>query len=922
MNSVIAVLKDKIADQNVRFVFPSQTAAGLWAQKTCTLGIVRSVAAGRFLAWDRFKEELIRERETGRRPASLVMRKLFADALLRRNAEAPFLKSLVPAECAKEGGIFVSFIARLLPSLAFWEKLAGKAGNVYRGGDDEDRDYSALKKEYSAFLERYGLFEPSWEELKIKEGNERYVIFFPELIEDFAEYDALLLEPRFTRVNTEISGRPLCLEYESAREEIRAAVLELQRLHEEEGLPYEDMAVSVPELEEMEPNLLKEFTLRHIPFTRRAGKKLGETGAGRLFPLVNECASSDFSFNSLKALVLNDRIPWKERETNKKLIRFGIKYNCVSAYVQDGKQVDIWEEAFREGFSDGGRELQLYYGELKRRARALAGSKNFLDIRKNYFAFRRGLLDMEMISDEDNAILGRCVEELSSLIELEEKFNEPSLVPASPFGFFLSCLDEQEYVKANQKPGVNIFRWRVAAASPFACHFVLNASQSAASVLYQPMKFLRPDKRKRLGLEDSDATGAFITLCGAWKEGSFKSWSRISSSKMSFSGWAIPHSFFAHGNTVSAPASPPDPYSEERRFWKEKGDSLAKIYPLQKHSYELWKNKLALRGEKYSFFTSPVPASTVRELVENAFPREDGCLVVTPTEDLNVYYACAVKWLYLRVFRAKEFSLEAALLDDMALGTLYHKILERLFIKIKNEDRVFDSRHLNDYKSWALEITKTAIRENRAFKGPLAVPLVSPQAWGMAKKLAGVLEKEADNFSGYEVKELEMKVNYKTEDLLVKGYIDRVSVSPDGEPVIVDYKTSDPPVQIPVEKLQEIPLSEFQMPLYIKLYEKEMNSGEAGAAEATEVKGAYFYSINGKRIKIVMGKSSGAKSKAPSREEYSGVLEAAEKQIEEFAKKVKALDFVPRDMKLEDCFKCMYRAACRRTYNLNSAERS
>ncbi|MCL2233475.1 MAG: hypothetical protein FWB99_10420, partial [Treponema sp.] len=300
------------------------------------------------------------------------------------------------------------------------------------------------------------------------EGKTRYVIFFPELIEDFAEFDALLEAPRFIRITTEAfapDGQSLVL-YQSAREEIRSAVIELRRLHEEEGLPYEDMAVSVPELEEMEPCLLREFSLRHIPVIRRAGKKLGETGAGRLFALVNECASSRFSFSSLKALILNDYIPWKEREKNKALVSFGIKYNCVSGYIQNGRAVDIWEEAFKETYNDG---LRLYYGGLKKHILALAASKNFADIRKRYFAFRHDLLDMETISKEDDAVLSRCIVELSSLIDLEERFNDPALVPASPFVFFLSCLGDIEYVKAEQKPGVNIFKWRVAAAAPAGC---------------------------------------------------------------------------------------------------------------------------------------------------------------------------------------------------------------------------------------------------------------------------------------------------------------------------------------------------------------------------------------------------------------------------------------------------------------------
>ena len=936
MNPVIRTIKEHIVNQDVRFVFPSQTAASLWARKTCTLGIARSVAAKRFLAWDHFKGEIIQEGEPERSPANQVMRKLFAEALVRKNAEAagaasgvsenpggfPF-KSIIPPEHTEEGGIFAPYIGRLLPSLALWEKLTKKAGSTSAALDDEDRDYEIVKNEYSSFLERFNLFEPSWEEIKIRAGKTSYVLFFPELIEDFQEYGALLLPPRFIIINAEVDHLPQCLVYQSAREEIRCAVVEMERLHEEEGLPYEEMALSVPELEKMEPCLVRELSLRHIPFIRRAGKKLGETGSGRLFTLISECAASQFSFNSLKALILNDHIPWKDRDINKKLIRFGIKYNCVSAYIQDGKTIDIWEEAFREAYNDGGKDLRPYYRTLKTRVLALGESKKFADIRKYYFAFRHSFLDMETISGENDAVLSRCIEELSSLIELEEKLNEPSMVPASAFAFFLSCLGDREYVRANQKPGVNIFKWRVAAASPFCCHFVLNASQSAAPVLYQPMKFLRQDKRKHLGLEDRDATGAFFSLCDTGEDEGFKCRARVSASYQTFSGWAIPHSFF--GSCVSTKSSAPsgretpygaascieDPYRDERSFWGKNSKELKKIYPLQKHSYEMWKLALVHKKNYFSFFTSTVPAaSTASELLSRAVSDGDGRITVSPTGDLNVYYECAIKWLCKRVFGAEEFSLEAALLDDISLGLLYHKILEKLFARIKDEDLTFVSGRLDVYKRWVLEITKDAIREHPAFKGPLAVPLVSPQAFGMAKKVARLLELEAERFNGYRVAELEHRVSYKTEELLITGVIDRVSISPDGEPVIMDYKTTNLPEQTPADELSETPLSEFQMPLYVKLYEKEKSS---------RVQGACFYSINGKRIKPVMGDNMGGRTKAPSREEYAPFLEAAEKQIKEFGQKVSALNFIPLEIQLAKCSGCPYKPVCRSAYFLNPA---
>ena len=364
---------------------------------------------------------------------------------------------------------------------------------------------------------------------------------------------------------------------------------------------------------------------------------------------------------------------------------------------------------------------------------------------------------------------------------------------------------------------------------------------------------------------------------------------------------------------------------------------LGKIFPLQKKSFDLWKNNLVNEKNNFSFFDSPFPpdkedgVEQTRKLLEDSIHTNgiyadgiyadgihadgihaDGYIAVTPTRDLNVYYFCSIYWLYSRVFGAVEYSLEAALLDDISLGLLYHRIMETLFARIKQEDISFDAKRLDTYKRWALEITGTAIKEEPAFRGPLAVPLVSPQSAGMAAKIAAILELEAKFFDGYRVGELELQVSLIAGDLSIRGVIDRISISPDGEPVIIDYKTSYIPKQIPIEDLGEVSLSEFQMPLYVKLREGHAAAGTEN--EAVKVQGAYFYSINKRKIQTVMGKSTGGRTKVPDREEYEPFLEAAQNQIEEFGKNVKALDFVPHEIRIKECLICVYKTACRTAF--------
>ncbi|MDR3276861.1 MAG: hypothetical protein LBT11_06610 [Treponema sp.] len=641
LGCILETIRREIADSNVRFVFPSEIAAGLWAQKTCVLGLARSVAVNRFLAWDRFKEEAVRAESQEKEPVSKAVRKLFAENLLERNVKEGLFQALVLPEFADQGSVFAPQIAAMLPALRALGERRTLAGPGYQS-DDEDQDFALLEREYGAFLDRHRLFEPAWERPPLKDREHRYYIFFPEAIDDFAEYEATLIAEAETihimKVDTAGSPPPF-RRFGSSSEEIRVAALELRRLHDEEGIPFTDMAISVPGLEDLEPYLLRELTLYDIPVRRRSGRPLAEQGAGRLFSLIQTCVQQNFSFAALKSLILNDRIPWRYPELNRRLIDFGIGHNCVSAYREGGELKDIWREAFR-GAGPETATLHRYYEGLSRALRRMSGAGDFEAIRRGYFAFRgpswekagdhstagttapgypgefRSFLSRDRLSDEGDAVLARCVEELSALIRLKEDF--PDLAVRSPFGFYLSTLKEIQYVPAGQKPGLNLFPYRTAAAAPFSCHFVLNASQSAATVLYEPLSFLGQDKRRALGLADTDASGAFFRLYGSIDRDGRTGPAEISAADETYSGWTIPHSFFAgQGDTKTVDGGTLDPFALERNWWAYRQDGAGRdtaaafpmrIYPVQRTGFDNWYFPLAeKRAGEYNLFAGAFP---------------------------------------------------------------------------------------------------------------------------------------------------------------------------------------------------------------------------------------------------------------------------------------------------------------------------
>ncbi|MDR0587204.1 MAG: PD-(D/E)XK nuclease family protein [Treponema sp.] len=1014
MVPVFDVIAKYIKDNDVYFVFPSETTAALWARNACSsggepgrpdsgqagsgqAGGVRSVAAGRFMAWDRFKENAIRAESRDKKPVSALLRKIFARGLVRDNAAAPFLKVIIPPDYADNGEAFVRFITSALPALASWEKSLGN----FRP-DGEDRDLFMIKARYTSFLERFNLFEPSWEKPPFDGGGKRYIVFFPETLEDFPEYRETVSRAGVTLVHPDDTGEKFGIDprngitetipelrfFATAREEIREAVITIRGLHEKNGIPYSGMALSLPDFKRVAPYLVRELSLCDVPYVLRAGKCLSDYGTGRLFSLIRECAASAFSFDSVKALVLNAFIPWKDPELNRELINFGIRNHCVSPFSEKNRgTVDVWEEAFKNSEEV---KLKNHYGLFKRHVSALAESKTFTQIRERYFGFR-GLLDPEKCSAENNAVLARCVEELSVLMELEEEY--PGVLPAprtaagtgagpgrsddDPYGFYVSHLKEKNYVPVRENGGINIYEYPVAAGAPFACSFVLNAGQTSATVQYQPLRFLRQDKRIRLGLEDRDVSEAVVALFragqipvpyapdgqmsekGAGQEFAGQGPGRagglsflwFSASEKSFSGWDKPHSCFIRGagssrdtdGIIFRPSSPfaEDRFLAEKSWWLDffqvpagletargpDGSFPKRLFPIQKNGFENWSDILLESGGGFNYLEEKAAGEAAEMLRKRIRERKTGRFrdseqswaadenigespeFSVSATDLTEFFSCPVFWLWRRIFDLEEYPIDAAMLDDVSLGNIHHKILQRLFEKIKEEDKSFEAARLDQYCLWAGELSRSIFRGDRDFKGLLAYPLLEPLAGAMTRRICLLLRTEARYFSGFTVDALEEKFSFVKGSIRFTGMIDRVSLYPDaqspGGALIVDYKTGKSPSQKDCVLSGGV-LKNFQMPMYILLYE-EKTGRKAG--------GAYFFSINKNEIKEIVGTLP--RKRGVSREKYQATLDSLDEYAARFRAALVELDFSPDTIPFRECLSCPFKTACRTTYTLN-----
>ncbi|MBR5096748.1 MAG: hypothetical protein IK094_06545, partial [Treponema sp.] len=219
-------LKKNILDKNSVFIFNTDVAANSWTdfivRQDGKDGWPLTVAQERFLAWDAFKGKALKSKKQGRKAIPALLRKLFARLLLERIRNGEFSFERIINSDYKENALsFTDWLAGVLPSLGRWRLLAGKfidENEKFKDERDtsENRDYLKLFQEYSRFLDERGLFEPAWQDSRFDDESEKkYIVFFPELLDDFDEYKEVLSE-------AEQKGRVQLVQIPQEKEEIPA----------------------------------------------------------------------------------------------------------------------------------------------------------------------------------------------------------------------------------------------------------------------------------------------------------------------------------------------------------------------------------------------------------------------------------------------------------------------------------------------------------------------------------------------------------------------------------------------------------------------------------------------------------------------------------------------------------------------------
>lgn len=933
-NIIEKTLIENIRNLNNIFVFPTQTACDLWADRLLSSGVVKAVAMERFTAWDDFKGNSIKSRQQNKKSIPSTMRRIFAANCIALNAEKPFLKSIIRKEYAKTAQSYTEWLSKLLPGLSMWKNRFTASGLPM---DDEDCDLLEIHRLYSQFLEENRLFDPAWETPPFEADGHHYFIFFPEILSDYFEYREILASSPadITVINIPeeiLKSKPEKVSFFSnSRAEIKSIALYLRKIHLEQNIPWTEMAVSIPNMDTYGPYIQRELELFQIPFVSKNSTPLTSNPAGNFFLRLKECAANNFNFESIKALLLNDSLPWKSKEAINQLVEFGKNNNCITSYKYKNEQVDVWEESFKQYSTE--ERAKKFYKDLKNKVEKLVFSRTFADLKNHYFEFRNTFFNMEECSETTNLILSRCISELSELIDLENGFHinksGSSIQLNDCFGFFTDILRNKNYLPQTDKAGVSVLPYKLASCAPFAVQVIADSSQSSLSVIYRELSFLRDDKRKKLfGLqEEANVTELFIKL---YQMNAVSGNVYFSAAGKTFDGYAQPSSYLTlidySKNDEDCELFEEDCFSKEKNWFVRDYSKFPHILPsISVQGFSFWKDL-----QKDSVLED-ITASQ-KKAGEIAGDTYSGKTYISATS-LKRFFNCPREW-YLNKFCALEEQInEAELFDHKTIGILYHKFYEIFCNALKENSLTIQTTitgmEENYLKLFEESLEKTIQDSDLSF---LASELLKTTSSSLHDELKDSVEKFMQYFEGCTVEETETSYDFEPADknYICTGRIDCLLRDVQtGELILVDFKSFDSAMpkklykdpetseDTPLE-MQEIP--DFQMPMYSYLLRNQ------GFPKIIE--NACFFQVSKGECMHVFGeniftrfKKYNKYSKRPSvsEEEYKPTMDLFLKALDHFTERIEQKDFSVNSISqnFEKCNTCSNRAVCRRTFNIS-----
>ena len=869
-------------------VFPSEVIATFWRRKALELMGRGCIRAERIISWDRFKERTF-ELHQQDLPSNSLTRHVFVSAFLSRNAgDEPMLRHFVSPAFAADSERYRRLLVRMLPSLRYVTEAA--AGGEIDLSEDILADTTALYDSYTDFLRTNRLYEPAFADPGTLRVASSYVLMYPEVVADYVEFADLLTDSGIPSEGLPTRETPRLLQFENSRLELTwvfSNILELLS----SGMDLRDIVLSVGDLDGWESHIRESAQQYGIPVTFRYGRPLASYRESRIFSLLSACGGGDFSLQSVRALLLDGLVPWKEAETAAAVVRLGIAHRCIQGR-------ELWMERLRR-FGD--KKSQDFFSGLVAQTLALAEAGSFAMLRSRIHGFIARNLSLDRLPQSSLRIVQACLEVLNALAGIEES---TGLSVPNPFALWLDLLSDRLYVHRGDEGGIPVYPYRVAAGICPPAHFVANVTERSAAVKMPRFPFLPDYLVSDYPDSARDLSVPFLNLYGSSGEQVLMSFST-----RTFDGPALPPAQAVTDRTVQGAPGPKELlsaeiYAKEARFWAVGEPELRVLSKPQAASFQA------------SLATSWVPRATdltthavsSQEIGERLLAlRTDDCgrLEISSTA-LDSYTGCRFAYLMDRLIRDGEDEFDLAPEEAREVGTLQHRVLYELFDSVRQLHGSFRSSDLEEYRSELPAIIDRVMERPQYRHSAFVPPVWTILREQILRQVLGILDAEAQELDGYAVVALEN--TYRTEltgtAIRLNGRIDRVSETGESR-ILIDYK-KNVSVTRPSLNREDGDYPTFQLPFYLLLLED---------ADERPWRAAYFDVTKGK-LRLVFDQSGG---KAMLDEGQAQVyLEATRRAIAAMEKGVTTGDYRTPG-RSEGCDSCAVRSVCRKKYVVGAA---
>jgi ATP-dependent helicase/DNAse subunit B len=276
--------------------------------------------------------------------------------------------------------------------------------------------------------------------------------------------------------------------------------------------------------------------------------------------------------------------------------------------------------------------------------------------------------------------------------------------------------------------------------------------------------------------------------------------------------------------------------------------------------------------------------------------------------DINQFVKCPFRWMLQSGLKIREKQTEIETIDQRDLGKLYHRILEKFFLRIKNEDGRFHANHLPLYKEYIQEETDNALREAKNKEGAFQESVFAMLRERICSALNHYLEEDAETLNACIVigPEQPLRKTFHGIDTALSGISDLIVEDANQNTILTDYKTGImPSASELLAEDDELPL-DMQMAAYINMIED---------SEKTIVKTARFYSLDKRRFQEVISENKKTRSNAKlpvERTMYQKEIDDVEIVFRQIIDQMNTGEyFVPPERERYFCNECKVSSVCR-----------